>query len=240
MYKFTTHIILALILFSAFSACQKENHPPVIQSFFAVPDSVPESRLQVVPLPWLRGGYYVRFFQSDGFIQANTSSIGLNEITHQCIIPVFAKDNESTISHSQFIESVAEGVQQFYSNEEILLPAIRVSHAIKGRIPEAMGKPAHLLSDDEKTIYYERMAFMIEVPSIRDRVGNSDLSLVIGGVRAYNHENLYSKKSAERFKLFIGFKNLVCTNLCISTDGFRADVRARTLHLILAIRKYLQ
>lgn len=91
---------------------------------------------------------------SDGFIQANTSSIGLNEITHQCIIPVFAKDNESTISHSQFIESVAEGVQQFYSNEEILLPAIRVSHAIKGRIPEAMGKPAHLLSDDEKTIYY--------------------------------------------------------------------------------------
>ena len=44
--------------------------------------------------------------------------------------------------------------------------------------------------------------------------------LTIGGVRAYNHTNLYSKKGAERFKVFIGFICKVCTNLCVSTDGF--------------------
>ena len=42
-----------------------------------------------------------------------------------------------------------------------------------------------------------------------------------GGVRAYNDTNLYSKKGAERFKVFIGFICKVCTNLCVSTDGFR-------------------
>ena len=29
--------------------------------------------------------------------------------------------------------------------------------------------------------------------------------------------------------MFIGFKNSVCTNLCISTDGFKADIKVRTI-----------
>ena len=33
----------------------------------------------------------------------------------------------------------------------------------------------------------------------------------------------------KRFKLFIGFQNKVCTNLCISTDGFKADAKVRTV-----------
>jgi hypothetical protein len=32
-------------------------------------------------------------------------------------------------------------------------------------------------------------------------------SLSIGGVRANNHENLYSRKIEEHFKVFIGFKS---------------------------------
>ena len=51
------------------------------------------------------------------------------------------------------------------------------------------------------------------------------MTLTIGGVRAYNQENLYSRKSLEKFKLFIGFQNKVCTNLCISTDGFSNEIR---------------
>jgi len=51
------------------------------------------------------------------------------------------------------------------------------------------------------------------------------LSLVVGGVRALNQENLYSKRSLEKFKVFIGFKNFVCMNLCVSTDGLMADIR---------------
>jgi hypothetical protein len=54
-----------------------------------------------------------------------------------------------------------------------------------------MGKPAHLLMDDERTVYYERMAFVIKVPSIFETIEGNALSLCIGGVRAYNHENLY-------------------------------------------------
>jgi hypothetical protein len=164
------------------------------------------------------------------FILANTVETDYRSLATDCIIPVFAKDNESTISHNQFIGAVMETANQFYKGEVILDPSIRVSHPIKGRIPEAMGKPAHLLTDDEKTIYYERMAFVIEVPSIFETVAGNSLSLCIGGVRAYNHENLYGKKTAERFKVFVGFQNKVCCNLCISTDGMKVEIKARTLH----------
>ena len=166
----------------------------------------------------------------DSFLRANTVSIEADRLKADCIIPSFAKDNESTISHSQFIEAVHETASQFFAGETILEPAVRVSHTIKGRIPEAMGKPAKMLTDDEKTVYCERMAFVIEIPGIHDSINGNDLNLVIGGVRAYNHENLYAKKTAERFKVFIGFQVQVCCNLCVWTDGIKADLRVRTLH----------
>ena len=111
----------------------------------------------------------------------------------------------------------------------MLKPAIRVSHPIKGRIPEAMGKAVKDLREDEKTIYWERMAFMIEFPNIAETIHGNKLSLTIGGVRSYNLENLYSRKIEETFKVFIGFKNLVCTNLCISTDGLKREIRVKSL-----------
>ena len=100
---------------------------------------------------------------------------------------------------------------------------------MKGRIPSAVGKPAKELLEHEKTLYYERMAFAMEIPSIKGNVAQNSLCLTVGGVRAYNLENLHSRKSEERFKLFIGYKNNVCTNLGISTDGFMANVRVRTI-----------
>ena len=163
------------------------------------------------------------------FMAANTVPMALEELSGKHTIPVFAKDNESTISHQEFIETVSFVTEQIFGGEQILQPAIRVSHPIKGRIPTAVGKPAKELLEHEKTLYFERMAFAIEIPSIHDRVAENGLNLTIGGVRAYNCENLYSRKSEERFKLFIGFQNKVCTNLCISTDGFRADVKVRTV-----------
>jgi len=164
------------------------------------------------------------------FILANTQPISYGELKHKCIIPVFSKDNESTVSHSEFIDTVGQAVEQFFSSENILHPAIRISHPIKGRIPEAMGKPADTLLEEEKTIYWERMAFMYEVPGITSTVNGNKLSLSIGGVRAYNSENLYGKKTEEHFKVFIGFKNHVCINLCISTDGFLDDLRVMSVN----------
>lgn len=167
---------------------------------------------------------------SDQFMHANTQPILNTELRGGCIIPVFSKDNESTISHSEFIETTFLSAQKFFGNERILQPAIRVSHPIKGRIPEAMGKPAKDLAEDEKTLYFERMAFVLEIPGIRDTVCGNSLSLTIGGVRAYNHENLYNRKTEEKFKVFVGFKNKVCTNLCVFTDGAYRELKVRTLN----------
>lgn len=163
------------------------------------------------------------------FIIANTEPFPYQLLKEKCTIPVFSKDNESTISHQEFVEIIGNAAQMAFVNERILDPAIRVSHPIKGRIPSAVGKPASELVEDEKTLYYERMAFIYEVPSIEENVNGNKISLTIGGVRAYNFENLYGKKTEERFKVFIGFKNHVCINLSVSTDGFREEIRVRTV-----------
>lgn len=162
---------------------------------------------------------------NDGFIEANTVPVDLSYLEQETIIPSFAKDNESTISHNEFINAVMEAANVNFQGEQILSPSIKVSHPIKGRIPEAKGKPAKELLDHERTLYYERMMFMIEVQSVKAEFGNTTLSLSIGGVRAYNHENLYNTKSPEKFKVFIGFKNWACTNLCVSTDGYLGNLK---------------
>ncbi|RRQ49810.1 DUF3871 family protein [Maribacter algicola] len=159
------------------------------------------------------------------FIEANTEQVTLQHLKDDCIIPVFSKDNESTISHSQFIGKAFEAVQELFPQIEVRQPDIRVSHVVKGRIPSAIGKPAKELLESEKTIYYERCAFIIDLPGITRTINGNALNLSVGGVRSLNQENLYSKKSLEKFKVFIGFKNLVCTNLCISTDGFSNEIR---------------
>ena len=136
------------------------------------------------------------------FITANTIAGNLYEMKAHHLIPVFSKDNESTISHSEFVEITNEVAGRFFKGERLLLPSIRVSHSIKGRTPEAMGKPAKELLEHERTLYYERCAFIIELPGITETVSGNSLSLTIGGVRAYNHENLYNRKSEEKFKIF--------------------------------------
>ena len=166
--------------------------------------------------------------RNDDFIQANTKMVFPEILREETIIPAFAKDNESTISHVEFIDVVQDAVSRIFPGEAVSSPSVKVSHPIRGRVPEAKGKPAKDLFEHEKTLYYERMSFMMELPEIRGRVGADNLSLSVGGVRAYNHENLYNRKSPERFKVFIGFKNWVCTNLCVSTDGFLGDLRVQS------------
>lgn len=67
---------------------------------------------------------------------------------------------------------------------------------------------------------------MFEVPEISREINGNKLSLSIGGVKAYNEDNLNNKKgSTEHFKIFIGFQNKVCLNLKIWTDGLKDDVK---------------
>ena len=163
------------------------------------------------------------------FIEANTQEVSLSHLRQDCTIPVFAKDNESTIPHFEFIGAVRETAQQLFPERTVMMPTIRTSHVIKGRIPSAIGKPAKELLEHEKTIYYERLAFMVEIPHVHAYINNQKLNLTVGGVRSYSEQNLFSKKSIEKFKIFIGFKNMVCCNLCIATDGLKDDLRVSSV-----------
>ena len=163
------------------------------------------------------------------FIEANTIIVDLEHLKNECIVPVFSRDNESTISHYEFIKTAQEVIKDILGGEINLKTEIRLSHIIKGRIPSAIGKPAKELLENEKTIYYERCAFVIEIPEINQVINGNRLNLSIGGVRAYNQENLFSRKSIEKFKAFVGFQNTVCTNLCISTDGLVESIRISSI-----------
>lgn len=158
------------------------------------------------------------------FIEANTNPVSLLHLKNDCVIPTF-RDNEKTISHYEFVDAVQFSAKHFFKGAEILKPEIRVSHPINGRIPQALHKKVNELEEWEKTRYYERMMFAIEIPSITEVINGNRLNLTLGGVRALNHESLFSKKSIEKFKVFVGFQNKVCTNLLVSTDGVALDMR---------------
>lgn len=40
-----------------------------------------------------------------------------------------------------------------------------------------------------------------------------------------NRENLATKKSPELFRLAVSFKNTVCCNMCVFTDGYKDDIK---------------
>ena len=166
------------------------------------------------------------------FIEANTESVSLSHLKSKNVIPVFTKDNEITLSHQEFIETAISAIATIFPNEPIDTPEIRVSHQIKGRTPDALHIAAKDLEEHQRTSYFERMAFIIRVPGITETINGNKLALTIGGVRSYNLENLYNKKTYEKFKFFIGFQNMVCCNLCISTDGYQNEIRAMS-HLDL-------
>jgi hypothetical protein len=166
------------------------------------------------------------------FIEANTESVSLSHLKEKCVIPVFTKDNEITLSHQEFIETAISAIATIFPNEAIETPEIRVSHQIKGRTPDALHIAAKDLEEHQRTSYFERMAFIIRVPGITETINGNKLALTIGGVRSYNLENLYNKKTYEKFKFFIGFQNMVCCNLCISTDGYQNEIKAMS-HLDL-------
>ncbi|MCA6494124.1 MAG: DUF3871 family protein, partial [Chitinophagaceae bacterium] len=84
------------------------------------------------------------------FIEANTIQVPFQEVRNDHIIPVFVRDNEPLISHAEFVDATAEIATEIFHGEHILKPSVRLSHPIKGRIPDAKDKPAHLLLDREK------------------------------------------------------------------------------------------
>lgn len=166
---------------------------------------------------------------SSPFIEANTVEMSLQEIQDKHIIPVFAKNNEPVISQVDFINLVGEQTEQFFG--KTLAPVeIRVSHPIKGRILSARHKPAADLLSHEKTLFYERCAFLYKIPGIIRRIDNKELQLTVGGIKAHNQDNLNRYGgSPQVFKIFIGFQVKVCCNLCIFSDGHKEKLKVSSL-----------
>ena len=61
------------------------------------------------------------------FINANTTEVDIQHLKNDCIVPVFSKDNELTVSHPVFIETVYKAAQEFFRNEQIDTPEIIVA-----------------------------------------------------------------------------------------------------------------
>lgn len=159
------------------------------------------------------------------FIESNTSAISLEELSEKCIVPTFA-DNTLTVAHQSFIQSVIEAGQSVFG--ELTPVEIRVSHQINGRVPSALQKKASELTDEEKTIYYQRMAFVCHVVGLTRTINGQPVHLCIGGVRAYNEDKLYGRQTPMKFKIFVGWQVRVCSNLCLTTDGFAGNLECMT------------
>ena len=177
------------------------------------------------------------------FIESNTQAITLEELATKNVIPTFS-DNSLTISHQNFIGAVSKIAEQVFG--ELTPVEIRVSHPIIGRVPSAQHKKASELTDEEKTVFYQRMAWVCHVKNLTREINGQIVHLCIGGVRAYNEDKLYNRQSAMKFKIFAGWKIRVCSNLCLTCDGnsgtieclTEADIMQKSLELFTAFNPH--
>ena len=163
------------------------------------------------------------------FLDANTNSIAMEELKTQCVVPTWA-NQELTISHQDFIESVHDAAKSFYQGESISSPSIRVSHIVRGRTPDALGKRASELLECEKTQFYQRLAFAFTIPTIYETIDGHRLELTVGGVRNYNDLNLYrSSKGVEKFSVFVGWRVVICSNQVLTGQGVKLSMEVMDL-----------
>ena len=167
---------------------------------------------------------------SVNFLEANTNAITLEELAEQCVVPTWA-NQELTISHQDFINTVHDAALNVFAGETINNPEIRVSHIVRGRIPSALGKRSSELLDSEKTQFYQRLAFAFTIPSLHECIDGQRLELCIGGVRNYSDLNLYrANRGMEKFTIFIGWRVNVCSNQVLTGDGVRLNIEVMSLH----------
>lgn len=147
------------------------------------------------------------------FLEGNSQAVSFHDLRSKCIVPTWA-NNQLTISHQIFIQAVSAAAYTVFGKDQVNAPEIRVSHAVHGRTPNALTKKPSELLESEKTLYYQRMCFCINV-SMMDTINGNETNIVVGGVRALNNENLSSRQTLSKVKIFCGEKVKVCSNLCV-------------------------
>ena len=164
------------------------------------------------------------------FLEANTNAITLDELAEQCVVPTWA-NQELTISHQDFINTVHDAACNIFAGETINTPEIRVSHIVRGRIPSALGKRSSELLESEKTQFYQRLAFAFTIPSLHECIAGQRLELCIGGVRNYSDLNLYrANRGMEKFTIFIGWRVNICSNQVLTGQGVRLALEVMSIH----------
>ena len=167
---------------------------------------------------------------SVNFLEANTNAITLEKLVEQCVVPTWA-NQELTISHQDFINTVHDAACNVFAGETINNPEIRVSHIVRGRIPSALGKRSSELLDSEKTQFYQRLAFAFTIPSLHECIDGQRLELCIGGVRNYSDLNLYrANRGTEKFSIYLGWRVNLCSNQVLTGDGVRLNIEVMSLH----------
>ena len=156
---------------------------------------------------------------SVSFLDANTNAVTLEELSASCVVPTWG-NQELTISHQDFISCVHEAASDFYKGETLNSPEIRVSHIVRGRTPDALGKKASELLESEKTQFYQRLAFAFTIPTIYETLNGQKLELCVGGVRNYSDLNLYRQtRGTEKFSIFVGWRVHICSNQILTGEG---------------------
>ena len=163
------------------------------------------------------------------FLEANTEAITIEELANKCVVPTWA-NQELTIAHQDFINCVHEAAQDFYHGEVVNAPDIRVSHIVRGRVPNALGKKASELLECEKTQFYQRLAFAFTIPTIYETVRGEKLELCVGGVRNYSDLNLYrASKGLEKFSVFVGWRVVICSNQVLTGEGVKFNMEVSNI-----------
>ena len=167
---------------------------------------------------------------SVNFLEANTNAITLEELSEQCVVPTWA-NQELTISHQDFINTVHDAACNVFAGETINNPEIRVSHIVRGRTANSLHKRTSELLESEKTQFYQRLAFAFTIPSLHECIDGQRLELCIGGVRNYSDLNLYrTNRGMEKFSIFIGWRVNVCSNQVLTGQGVRLNIEVMSLH----------
>ena len=172
------------------------------------------------------------------FIEGPSNAISMDDLAFKNIIPTFS-DNTLTISHQKFIETTRKAAEVIFGQGNVTPPEARVSHPIIGRIPSAQHKKASELTDDETTLFFQRLAWIAQICNFTSSINGQSVSLTIGGTRSYHEDKLYSRQSPQHFRIFIGYRVRVCSNMMLTCDGVtdtllcmtEADIFQKSLEL---------
>lgn len=190
---------------------------------------IPNSGIITQPVAWeiqeaLHDPYTERH---PNFIEGPSNEISMDELTFKNIIPTFS-DNSLTISHQKFIETTRKAAEVIFGAGNVTTAETRCSHPILGRVASAQHLKASELRDDQKTIFYQRLAWIAHITTLTSSINGQLVSLTIGGTRSYAEDKLYARQNPQHFRVFIGFRVRVCSNMMLTTDGVSDNLLCMT------------